>query len=175
MDMNGNGRGQIAPQRTLLPLVHATVYGAVAGLRSMAAPAALSGKLSTTGVPPDSPGWLRRFGSPVTARALAILATGELVADKVPGIPARTRPLPLAGRALAGALCGYAVGTLAERRPLLAGLLGGGAAVAMAFAGVRYRRTIGRSAFPTDAIAALAEDALVVLATRKIELTARRS
>lgn len=74
------------------PLLRAGTLGAVAGSRSMLAPALVA---EATG------GWL--------AMPLRLLAAGELAADKLPFIPARTEPLPLAGRIISGAVVGAAV------------------------------------------------------------------
>jgi uncharacterized membrane protein len=75
-----------------------------------------------------------------------LLAAWELVFDKIPGVPARTSPPSLAGRAAAGAL----VGVLGRRhhgrgRALGAALVGAAAAMAGAFATLRERRALTRA------------------------------
>jgi uncharacterized membrane protein len=138
-------------------LLAAAGFGAIAGLRSMAAPQLLSRRLSHRR---RRRGRLAQvLGSPAAARTLRLAALGEVVADKVPRMPARTKPLPLLGRAAAGALCGLAVaGELGTRR-LGPALVGAGAAVAATFAAYHLRRGADR-ALP-DALVGFAEDGLV--------------
>ena len=137
----------------------------------MAAPASLSRRIARVGAPSNAPGWLRVFGSNGAKRVLAILAAGELLVDKLPGTPARTTPMSLAARALSGGLCGLVLGTCAGRQRAAATVIGAGAAVAAAFAGFRYRDLVaGRTAAP-DALAALVEDAAVVLAARQLRIS----
>jgi uncharacterized membrane protein len=82
--------------------------GFVAGLRSMTAPAAVAWGARL--------GWLRLSGTPLAflgtapaAYILGVLMVAELVADKLPFTPSRTRPGPFAGRIISGALAGAAL------------------------------------------------------------------
>jgi uncharacterized membrane protein len=86
---------------------------------------------------------------------------GELIADKLPGIPARIEPGPLAARGLMGALLGWSVGQGRIGRSVSAAI---GAAAALAGATAAYharRHLTGRYAVPDPAIA-LAEDAITL-------------
>jgi uncharacterized membrane protein len=119
--------------------------GAVAGLRSMTAPAA-------TLLAAEHP-W--RF-------AACAAAAGELVVDKLPIAPSRLQPSALAVRMLSGALCGRA---LARRfdGPLALGTCAGVAGLlAGAFGGYYARRSVTREGRVPDVLAALVEDALAV-------------
>ncbi len=137
------------------------VLGALAGARSMSAPALVSWHLSHS---PEA--W--RVGGPArvlskrpVARVLGVLALGEFVADKLPWIPVRVQPLPLAGRALTGALAG-ATAAAGRRRVWVAAVLGAGAALASAWAFYSLRRLATRRLGVPDRVVALAEDALVL-------------
>ncbi len=103
---------------------------------------------------------LRFLGSPAARKAFAGAAAAEFVADKLPGIPARTRPALLVARAVSGGLCGAAV-CAANKRPVAAGaLLGVAGAVGGAYAGYALRRKLSRK-MPDRAVAAM-EDAITV-------------
>lgn len=136
--------------------------GAVAGLRSAVAPAVLSYSASR-----DSIGGLRgtRFGrlaSRRTAAVLALMAAGELVADKLPSTPARTAPPSLAFRAASGALVGAGL-TASARAPVAIGaVLGALGAIAGSFAGLAFRRQGARRLGVPDLPLALVEDAVAV-------------
>jgi uncharacterized membrane protein len=103
---------------------------AVTGLRSALGPALL----------------VRRVRGRTGLRRLAYLfALVELVSDKLPWVPARTRPPGLAARAAGGALVGAVAGPGRGRRIRAAGLvLGAATAVAAAFIGERARRALTR-------------------------------
>ena len=88
------------------PFWPAVGFATLAGLRSMSAPAFLSHLLThqpTSGLD-GSP--LRLLQKPLVATGLKLMAAGEMVADKLPGMPDRTAPSVLLGRLLSGALVG---------------------------------------------------------------------
>ncbi len=119
-------------------LIDAALLGAASGLRTFAAPAALV---------------LR--GRLVRNRARFVLlaaAAGELAADKSPAIPPRTDPSPLAGRAVAAAVSGNAVGG-----PPGAGVAAA-TAVAAAYAGMEARAWLVTRFELPDAVIGAAED-----------------
>jgi uncharacterized membrane protein len=94
--------------------------------------------------------------------ALAALALGELIADKLPSTPARTIPPALAFRAISGGFAGrsLAVAFAGDRvSGALAGALG---AVVAAYAGIALRRAIVQTIGLPDAFVALGEDALAI-------------
>ena len=128
----------------------------------MTAPAILSASARSGGI--DLTGSRLRFlGSAAARNSFAVLAAGELIADKLPFIPNRTDPVPLVGRLVAGGLCGAAV-AVAEGRSLGLGLaLGGLGAAVGAFAGYHLRRRATRQGHVPDLEAALIEDTLAVL------------
>ena len=105
---------------------------------------------------------LKGMGLTATANVLKLMALGEIAGDKLPKAPNRTAPLPLAGRAASGGLCGAAV-FLAEGKPAAIGAaVGAAAAVASTFLTFTLRRDLVKAAQVPDAPVALAEDALML-------------
>ena len=92
---------------TALLIFAAFGIGIIAGLRAFTAPAVICWATYF--------GWLDLgdsrlsfLGKPVTVGIVSLLALGELVADKLPMTPNRTRPGPLLGRIAAAALAATA-------------------------------------------------------------------
>src|ERR687898_843059 len=79
------------------------------------------------------------LGSPLLSKALTMLQLGEMVGDKLPAVPSRTRLMPLLGRAASGGMVGAAAFFSDDRRAATGVLLGSSAAVAAAFAGEGVR------------------------------------
>ena len=134
--------------------------GVVAGMRS-AAPHALLG-LATA----------KRRKISLLQTGLVGLALLELVGDKLPFTPLRTKPLPLSGRTLSGGLAGF---TLARRRkvnPLTATLLGAAAALASSYAFSRLRLAAVDKLHVPKLAAALMEDAAALSLGRRVALNA---
>jgi uncharacterized membrane protein len=94
--------------------------------------------------------------------ALAALAFGELVADKLPGTPARTIPPALAFRAFAGGFAGRSVAVSFDADRTAGAVAGAVGAVAAAYLGMALRARIVRASGLPDPLVALAEDALAV-------------
>ena len=143
------------------PYLLAVGLGVVAGLRSMTAPAILS-RAARVGPLGLSYSPFRLFGRSAVGTALAALAIGELIADKMPCIPARTKPGPLTGRALSGALCGAVVIRSTGESTLNGACLGALGAVAGSFAGRELRRLASDRGSVPGWVGALAEDAIAV-------------
>jgi uncharacterized membrane protein len=129
--------------------VKAAGIGAVAGLRTMTAPA-------VTLAAQDSP-W-RGAGR--------LLAFGEYIGDKLPFTPSRLSPPALIARAVSGGWCGGAVAArLGASR--LAGIgCGVAGSVAGAWAGYALRSFLTKTKGIPDTGIALAEDALAVWGAR---------
>jgi uncharacterized membrane protein len=142
--------------------------GAVAGFRSMAAPAALSRAVSDGRIEglEDTP--FATLGSPWLSTALRVLEIGEFIVDKLPVTPSRTSPPPLLGRAASGGLVGAALFASEDRRSLVGGALGGAAALASAYAGERLRLQAAEKLRLSDPVVALLEDSLVMLAGSRL-------
>jgi uncharacterized membrane protein len=123
----------------------AAVIGAVSGFRSLAAPAVVT----------------TRLGSERAAHIVQALAVGELIADKLPFMPDRTKPVSLTFRAVSGAACGYAIASSKgkhprEREKWISAAIGGAAALAASYAGFEFRKRVRLprllSAFIEDAV-----------------------
>lgn len=115
--------------------------GAITGMRSMSGPAALA---------------LARGG--MLTRVLPAMAAGEMFADKTAAIGDRTDALPLAGRAMMGALVGGVIARDARESLIAGASIGAAVAVAAAFAAFHARRRLPLPSVP----AGILED-LVVL------------
>lgn len=115
--------------------------GAVSGLRSM------SGLAATQ---------LRAGGA--GALIVPLLAFGELIADKLPGTPARTIPPALLFRAFTGGFAGGAVAKAADGDRAIGALCGAVGAIAGAYAGLQYRTYLSKTLKLPDFAGALTED-----------------
>lgn len=120
----------------------ALALGALTGIRSTAGLAAVAAARAPRGESAGETAAERWIAEPAVEAGLRMAAAGEAMLDKVPSVPPRTDPLPLAGRAVLGGLAGS---LLARRRggPVIpSALLAGGAAVAVAVAATRFRRRL---------------------------------
>ncbi|SHJ82042.1 Uncharacterized membrane protein [Hymenobacter daecheongensis DSM 21074] len=134
--------------------------GALAGLRSMTPLATLSSSLAKHNSANLAASPLRFLQSKAAATGLKLLAGGEMVADKIPGMPNRTNPTALLGRALSGALIGATMYKAGKNRQVAVGAaLGSVAAVAATFASFHLRKSLGKQTQVPDTAWALAEDA----------------
>src|ERR1700674_1782255 len=137
--------------------------GIVAGLRSLTAPAAVSWAANLH--------WLNLresrlalLGTTIAAYMISALGLGELIADKLPFVPNRTSPLPMAFRILSGAICGAALCISANRFIWAGILLGGLGAINGAFGGFQVRGLLVKYMKIPDTAIALAKDAIAVCA-----------
>ena len=136
--------------------------GAVAGARSMMAPALTSSYFLTHPSLFLEASPLKAMASPKTANVLRLMALGELVGDKLPMTPNRTAFLPLGGRAASGGLCGAAI-FAAEDKPAQTGAaVGAAAAIASTFLTYILRRNLVKATKISDPIVAVTEDALML-------------
>jgi uncharacterized membrane protein len=139
----------------------AFLLGTIAGLRSMTAPAAVAWGARL--------GWLRLDGSPLAflgSAAAAYLLTGlmlaELVGDKLPKTPSRTRPGPFLARIVTGGLAGAALTAGTGGSIAVGAVLGALGAVAGTLGGYRARTGLVRALGVPDYTVALVEDALAL-------------
>ena len=138
----------------------ALLFGVVAGLRALTAPAVVSWGVHL--------GWFNVAGSGLgflgngwVRWGLTVLALGELVTDQLPATPSRRVPVQFAARLAMGALCGAVVGVSSAGHALggtVAGVIG---AVIGTLAGSRARARMA-GAFHNDHPAALVEDAVAI-------------
>jgi uncharacterized membrane protein len=142
--------------------------GAIAGMRSMAAPAIRSRSIvegrvgSLEGTP------FATLGSPGVSTALRVLEIGELIVDKLPIVPSRTSPPPLLGRAASGAVVGAALFASAGRQAATGGALGAVSAISSAYATERLRMQIIQRLGVPNVVAGLLEDGAVLFGGRRL-------
>ena len=147
------------PQASLL---RALSLGAVAGMRSMAAPAILSHFAEQYQNPPLQNTPLERLGTPEASTLLKVAALGEMVADKLPFTPDRTLPPSVAFRALSGAAVGAACTAHEEGLETAGAVAGAVAALAATFGMYRLRKSLGESTRLPNVALGLMEDALAI-------------
>ena len=117
------------------------MLGTLSGMRSMGGAAVLG---------------LRRGGA--TQQATTAMAVAEMLADKTPFVGNRIDPLPLAGRAVMGALVGAVIAREDQASVFAGAMIGAATAVIAAHAAYRLRTRI-----PLSNIAGgLLEDAAVL-------------
>lgn len=143
-----------------MAIVLALILGIITGNRSMTGPAIVSWA-SSLGWVNVRGSWLSFLAHPVAPWAFTALALGELVADKLPGIPSRKEPGPFAARIVLGAMGGGALGTSGGM--LVGGIAGGIVGAILGTLGGYSARARLASAFGKDLPAALLEDAVTLL------------
>jgi uncharacterized membrane protein len=146
---------------TPLTPVLSFALGFLAGLRSMTPPAVVAWATRF--------GWLHLDGTPLaflgTAAAryvLGVLMLGELIADKLPFTPSRTRLGPFAGRIVAGGLAGAGLMAGSGHSLGVGAVTGALGAVAGTLGGYRARTGLVRRLNVPDFVIALAEDIVAV-------------
>jgi uncharacterized membrane protein len=139
----------------------AFLLGCVAGLRSMTAPAVVCWAAHF--------GWLQFQGTKLafidhvsTLILFTSLALFELIADKLPGSPARTAAVGLSARVVFGGSCGVALATSAGTSPVLALVAAVLGAVVGAFGGYNIRHALVSREHLPDFAVALVEDAIAI-------------
>ncbi len=145
--------------------------GAVAGVRSMSAPALLSRAASRGDIEGIEGTPFAFLASPRAARILTVLAVGEALADKLPFSPDRISLPGLVGRMASGGLVGAALFAAAQRHSTIGAGLGLLASAAASYPSYYLRvKTQERLGLPNWAVG-LVEDALAegtgLLALRK--------
>lgn len=138
----------VSSDRLTTTLLRAGAVGAVCGMRTFTGPAILA----------IGGGW----GDGAPARLLPAAGVGELVADKLPQMPARSEPPLFAARVLSGAICGAGVAALAGRAALRCAAAGGLAAALAVVPTERLRAALGRWTGVPDPLLGVAEDVLAV-------------
>jgi uncharacterized membrane protein len=148
----------------------ALVLGIVAGLRSMTPPAVVAwaahwGRLQLDGTP------LAFLDSTAARYILLVAMLAELVADKLPFVPARTSIGSFTGRIVSGTLSGAAV-SVGLGGSLAVGAMAGGIGAAIGtLAGYRARTGVVRALGVRDFPVAIAED-MVAVVTALLVVTA---
>jgi uncharacterized membrane protein len=149
-------------------LIRTLGLGAIAGVRSMAAPAALSRAVERGDVGGLEHTPFAALGSPGVSRALGLFEIGEMFVDKLPVVPSRTSPTLLLGRAASGAFVGSALFVSAERWAVTGGVLGAVSALMGAYVGERSRLQIAEKLGVPDPVVALVEDGVVLFGAARL-------
>jgi len=142
-------------------LLLAFLIGVASGLRSLAAPAAVAWAahlswLNLNNTP------LSFMGSTAAVAIFTVLAIGELVADKLPSTPSRTKPPGLIARIVLGGLSGAGVAAGGMQSIGLGAVLGVAGGLAGTFAGYQVRTRLVRALKVPDLVIALLEDAVAI-------------
>jgi uncharacterized membrane protein len=137
------------------------LIGAAGGLRSLTAPAAVTwaahlGWLNLGNTP------LSFMGSIAAVGIFTVLAVVELVADKLPSTPSRTKPPGLIARIVLGGLSGATVSAAGNQSLALGAILGVAGGLAGTFAGYKARTGLVRALKAPDSVIALSEDAVAI-------------
>ena len=144
-----------------LVLVFAFLIGAVGGLRSLTAPAAVAwaahlGWIHLQSTP------LAFMGSTAAVAVLTLMALGELIADKLPTTPSRLSALGMGARISLGVLSGACLALAGAQSLWVGGILGALGGVVGAFAGYNARVRSVRALNVPDFVVALVEDAVAI-------------
>lgn len=139
--------------------------GLLAGMRSMTAPALISSQLAGGSLEGENAP-LGVLGSSKANTAFRLLAIGELVGDKLPGVPARTQLPSLIVRSISGALVGAVINNVKGRSPAIGATVGGAAAIVGTYASYHLRRTMKSALHMPDPVLGAMEDAVVLGAGR---------
>jgi uncharacterized membrane protein len=142
--------------------------GAIAGVRSMAAPAALSRAMERDDIGGLEQTSYAALGSPRVSMALRMLEIGEMFVDKLPVAPSRTAPPPLLGRAASGGLVGAALFVSDGRRAAVGGALGAASALIGAYVGESLRLLGAERLRIPDPVVALLEDGVVLFGAARL-------
>lgn len=136
--------------------------GFVAGLRSMTAPAIVSwgvyfGALGLQGTR------LQFMGSIAAVAIFSLFAVAELIVDKLPMTPSRTKGPPFIARILMGALCGVCFCETLNQPSFITGtVLGALGAVIGTFGGYEIRRRLVSGLSIKDIFIAILEDLVAI-------------
>ena len=145
----------------------AFLMGIVSGLRTFTSLAFITWAARLTWLPLDHTR-LAFLASPITVRIVTAMAVGELIGDKLPQTPSRTRFLPFFARILSGSFCGVCLAlSVATYQPhhlailLLGPLAGAGGSILGTLGGASCRAVLAQ-AFGRDFPAAILEDASAI-------------
>jgi uncharacterized membrane protein len=143
---------------TSASLFRPLVLGVVTGLRSQLGLAVLAWSEPASGRDTHA---LRLLRSTPGRQLAGVAAGAELVMDKLPSTPSRTKPAALAARVLTGAGVGALATNSLDRRTIgTAGVLGAAGALAGSYAGAYYRAFAPARTHTPDLPWAVGEDAI---------------
>jgi len=102
------------------------------------------------------------MASTAAVAIFTLLALVELVADKLPSTPSRTKPVGLTARIVLGGLSGAGVAVSGAQSIVLGAVLGAVGGVAGAFAGYEVRTRLVKALKVPDLVVALLEDVVAI-------------
>lgn len=137
----------------------ALLIGIIAGLRAMAAPAAVSWGAYLGWVPVGGT-WAAFMGHWIAVAIFSIAAIAELIADQLPSTPSRKVPQQFGARIVTGALSGAVIGAAAGLT--VGGVVAGAIGAVLGTYGGAEARTRMAAALGGDRPAALIEDAVAI-------------
>jgi len=148
----------MSPSRVMLLTF---LLGVVGGLRSVTGPAVVAWATNRHWLTlHDS--LLAFMGSTAAVAVWTVLALGELVADKLPSTPSRTRSPGLIARGVLGGLSGACVAVAGAQSAALGAVLGAAGGISGAFAGYEIRVRLVRALEVPDLVIAVLEDAVAI-------------
>ena len=134
--------------------------GLASGLRSLTPLALLDWTRQRTASPANEVE--RVLDSPVVAVLTGLLASGELIGDKLPNTPSRLRPISLLGRMAIGGFAGARLFRRDGQALIFGALLGAAGAAAGSYGGYYARHALVKATKLPDWPFAIAEDGLAV-------------
>lgn len=137
------------------------LIGFATGLRSLT-PLAAIGWAAHVGWIQLGQSKLGFIGKWPTVAILTLLAAAELVADKLPQTPARTKAIGLSARVILGSVCAVLISVACNGYTALAASAGIIGAIVGAFVGYHTRRYLVLRAHVPDFVVAVAEDAIAI-------------
>jgi uncharacterized membrane protein len=147
----------------------AAAIGALSGVRSLAGPMLVSQGLSGGHAGGGDVGLVERLiTSDGAARLLALMASGEMLADKSSRMADRTDALPLMGRAMLGSLSAAAYAVHRRRAVLAPAAVGAAAAIVSTFAAYHIRQFATHDMRIPNRLMGLIEDAVVVAVGKRV-------
>ena len=142
-------------------LLLAFLIGVIAGLRSMTAPAAVAWAAHLHWLKLQS-SVLSSMGSIIAVVVFTLGALVELVFDKLPSTPSRTKGAGLIARIVFGGVTGASVALSGSQSMALGAILGAVGGIAGAFGGYQVRTRLGRLLNVPDLFVACLEDAVAI-------------
>lgn len=142
--------------------------GAIAGMRSMAAPALLSRHFTASRRAARRGGVTSFLASRTASGILTGVAAGEMMADKTPVVPDRTEVPAATGRIVMGALVGFAAADYRRSPRIPAAAVGALAALGSTHFFYYVRSLAGKNTPLPDAVWGTVEDLLVVAAGNRL-------
>jgi uncharacterized membrane protein len=136
--------------------------GVLAGMRATSAPAIASHILSHRNSGHLAKSSLDFMQSDKVAIVMKVFVAGELIGDKLPQTPNRTKPIGVLSRCLSGSLAGASIYKASGRNAFRGAVLGSVAAFGSTFGSYLLRKNVVNKLKDFDPVIGAIEDALVI-------------